>query len=211
MSSALIKVCGMRDSGNIAEVCAAKPDFIGLIFVAESPRCASGVVTRATLVDVPRETKKIGIFRDEEIDVVLEHVSELGLDGVQLHGSEDERYTATLKKRNPSVFVLQAFEAATVADIESLTPREGVDMFVLDSGKGGTGTSFDWQILQSYRAHVPFLLAGGVSVANVSEALELRQRVPQLRGIDINSKVEISPGVKSIEMVREVIKKVRGV
>jgi phosphoribosylanthranilate isomerase len=163
------------------------------------------------MAGVPQHIKKIGVFRDEELPVVLDCIAELGLDGVQLHGGEDASYALNIKKHSPGAFILKAVEVATGSNIHSLTTMHGIDMFLLDSGAGGTGVSFDWSLLQNYRSSVPFLLAGGLSEKHIEAALELMATVPQCRGIDVNSKVEISPGVKNIELVRQIIRRVRGV
>jgi phosphoribosylanthranilate isomerase len=211
MRKPLVKVCGMRDSANVAEVCAINPDLMGFVFVPESSRCATSFVTQAMMARVSPEIKKIGVFRDEDPSNVLERVQELGLDGIQLHGGEDASYARTIKKRLAGVFIVKAVEVATGASIESLRATDGVDMFLLDSGSGGTGKTFDWNLLLNYRAPVPFLLAGGISAHNVGGALKIMGCVPQFQGIDINSKVEVSPGIKSVQMVHEVIRRVRGV
>lgn len=200
-----LKVCGMRDAANVVSVAALAPEFLGFIFVPESPRFAGREVTRELVGALPQSVRPIGVFRDEPVDRVSALVRDLGLSGVQLHGEETRSYMEDLRRELPSAIILRAVAVSTAADIEGLSGLEGApDLFVLDHGRGGSGVPFDWSVLEKYGAATPFLLAGGVGAENIGEALEVARRIPQCAGFDINSKVELEPGVKDIGKVREV-------
>lgn len=206
-----LKVCGMRDPANVASVGALAPDFLGFIFVPESPRFAGRTVTREVVGSLPQGVQAIGVFRDEPMESVARRAQSLGLSGVQLHGQEDRSYMEALREELPKALIIKAVGVSGASDIERLSELEGAaDLVILDHGRGGSGVPFDWKLLQRYRAATPFLLAGGVGAENIGEALEVAQGVSQCAGFDINSKVEVEPGVKDISKVREFKKRMSG-
>jgi phosphoribosylanthranilate isomerase len=141
---------------------------------------------------------------------MADSVKRFGLDGIQLHGEESREVVCGLRKVAPEVEILKAFPIHGVSSFMRLQEYEDVvDFFLLDGQEPGSGMSFDWSILDSYLSHRDFFLAGGVSAGDVNRIRSIATRVKSLRGIDVNSRVEISPGVKSIELIREVLEGVR--
>jgi phosphoribosylanthranilate isomerase len=101
---------------------------------------------------------------------------------------------------------VKAIKVTSADDITAISERvESPDLFLLDSGSGGTGTPFDWSWLRSYRSAVPFLLAGGISPANIDDAVKAAREAPSCMGLDINSQFETSPGIKNIEQIKEAL------
>ncbi len=201
-----IKVCGMRDAGNIRDVAELGPDFMGFIFYARSPRyVGEGFVMPA----LPEGIRKTGVFVKESIENILRLAQQYGLDYVQLHSDETPEYCAEIKKAG--LKILKAFAVEASFDFEQLKAFEGVaDYFLFDTkghGYGGHGRKFDWDILSGYEGNTPFLVAGGVSNDNVGELLKLEH--PRFYGIDVNSRYEISPGVKDVGAVRELFIKLK--
>jgi phosphoribosylanthranilate isomerase len=211
MAQLRVKVCGMRQGENLRELCALNPDYVGFIFVRESPRYFGDELSESLLSAVPQGIKTVGVFRDEPIELLVQRVRQLSLRGIQLHGSEQSEYIAEVRRYLPEVEVLKAVSVSKVEDVMQLSTIPGVDLFLFDSGSGGTGFQFDWGIVRSYQGATPFLLAGGIAPKDVGAVQELAKQVPQLCGVDINSKVEVSPGVKDMALVGQVIRGVRGV
>lgn len=205
-----LKVCGMREPGNIAAVAALTPDYLGLVFVEGSPRDATGIVTREVLAAIPEGVSTVGVFRDAALEVVCEVVETLGLQAVQLHGSEDERYIEELRKTLQKIQLFRALTVKSREDVAAVQDRPGlVDLFVLDSGSGGSGVPFEWSWLEEYRATTPFLLAGGIGLKNGAAALQAALKTERCIGIDVNSRLEEQAGLKDIELVRLFIERMR--
>ena len=202
MHDALIKVCGMREAENIREVEALGPDWLGLIFW---PRSSRYVAKRP--VYLPTNAKRVGVFVDEDIDLVIKTAEDYALDLIQLHGHESPNYAAKLMKWQ----VIKAFNIATAADFEQTSAYEGiVDYFLFDTkGKavGGNGEKFDWSVLAYYQGETPFLLSGGIGPDDVERVRHFHH--PKCIGIDLNSRFETAPGQKDAEQLRTFIKQVR--
>lgn len=190
-----IKVCGMKYPENISQIVALKPDFMGFIFYPKSPRYAEPLDVDFML-SIPRSVLKIGVFVNEELDDMLEVVKKYGLNGVQLHGSESEDLCYTFK--SAGLLTLKAFSIAEEADFDKTEDYEGTcDLYVFDTktpAHGGSGKKFDWSILSAYQGNTPFLLSGGIGPDD-AEAIKAIDH-PMLRGVDLNSRFEIEPGLK---------------
>jgi len=200
----LVKVCGMRDTQNISEVGQLCPDFMGFVFVSTSPRAVPETFTKASLGDLSPTTVKIGVFSNDSSERIIMKATDLLLDGVQLHGTETKAQIRELKSALPQLKILKACSLAGAADLDRLADfEEYVDLFVFDGSTPGSGSKFDWTLLDRYQLSTPFLLAGGIGPDDIGEVRELTMRVKGLVGIDINSKVESGPGVKDLELVRQ--------
>lgn len=196
----------MRDAENIKKLIALKPDFIGFIFYKKSGRH----VTVFPKVDIPVGIKKVGVFVNESLEHVLEIVTENNLDCVQLHGDESPEYCKELKKAmGLKVGVIKAFPVDAKFDFEQLIAFEKqVDYFLFDTKGdkvGGNGVVFDWSLLKKNKSEKPFLLSGGLGVESVNELKKFRKTslLNNCIGWDVNSKFEISPGLKDIDKIKE--------
>jgi phosphoribosylanthranilate isomerase len=199
----------MRDAENIASVGALRPDYMGFIFVPSSPRFV-GASLSADAVALPSHIQRIGVFQDAPLEEVLDRISQFTLKGVQLHGDEDSDYMQALRTASPGTLILKAVRVQSAQDIAHIaTDGRTPDLFVLDSKAGGSGTSFDWTWLSYYAASVPYLLAGGIGLAELDAVEKLAEKHPLLHGIDVNSRVERSPGVKETKLIQEIAKRLR--
>ena len=196
----------MRQAENLQKLELLKPDFIGFIFYERSPRF---VGHDYQLEGLSIATQKVGVFVNERLDKVVELAKKHGLNYVQLHGDENPAYCAKIKEQG--LGILKAVAIGAEYDFESLKPFDAlVDYFLFDTqgkGYGGHGVAFDWAILNSYSLETPFFVAGGISNENIDQLLELKH--PQFFGIDVNSKYEISPGLKDINVLNELFLKVK--
>jgi phosphoribosylanthranilate isomerase len=204
-----IKVCGMKNPENIACLAKLNPDYLGLIFYQASKRFVSNPDT-LVLNSLPSSIKLTGVFVDENLEEVLKLAQKYNLSAIQLHGSESVAYCQHLKnelsKSMPSknMELLKAFGLATSFDFGLLKPfNDTVDYFLFDTKTteyGGSGLTFDWQILEGYSEEKPFFLSGGLSPENIQEVLNLDLK--HLFGLDLNSKFEIEPGLKDLESIK---------
>lgn len=201
----MIKVCGMRDAENIREVEALGIDLMGFIFWPKSSRY---VAERPTYL--PTKCKRVGVFVDEDIEQVKRIADEYALDFIQLHGHENPDYCAQLK----GMHLIKAISVSGRDDIATSKAYEGlVDYFLFDTkcpSVGGSGQQFDWSVLSAYDGDTPFLLSGGIGP---HDAPRLRQAfaldgfpVEKCVGIDLNSRFELSPGLKDVNKLKEFIK-----
>lgn len=200
-----IKVCGMREVGNIRDVAALGPDFMGFIFYVRSPRYVGEDFVMPAL---PEGIRKTGVFVKETVENVLRRARQYGLDHVQLHSDETPEYCAEIKAAG--LKILKAFAVDAAFDFGQLKAFEEVaDYFLFDTkgdGYGGHGKAFDWGILSDYSGNTPFFVAGGVSNDNIDELLKLEH--PLFYGIDVNSRYETAPGMKNVEAVQKLFLKV---
>ena len=193
------KVCGMREAGNIREVEALGIDWMGFIFWAHSARNVSLKPDY-----LPSRCKRVGVFVNAPMAFIREKVREFGLDILQLHGREDADFIRQLRTELPSLSVVKALNVAREEDLEQSKRYEGLcDYFLFDTKAekvGGNGKSFDWEILHSYKGNTPFLLSGGIGPDDKERLRAFHH--PQMAGIDLNSRFEISPAVKDIHLLK---------
>ena len=196
----LIKVCGMKSPENIKEVAALKPDLMGFIFYPKSPRYADLLDIEA-LAALPANIKKIGVFVNESLENILTILYKYKLDGAQLHGAELVGMCHELK--SVGYMVIKAFPVAEAYNFKVTKAYEGVcDYFLFDTkteAYGGSGLKFNWKMLDEYIGQTPFLLSGGIA-ADDAEAIRKIEH-PLFAGVDLNSKFEVSPGLKNAKLL----------
>ena len=197
----IVKVCGMREAENIRAVEALGVDWMGFIFWEHSSRC---VCQRPAYL--PTRAKRVGVFVDAPLDVVCQHVEAFGLDVVQLHGSESPAYLHDLRTALAgAVLIVKAFSIATRDDLLQTSLYEGLaDYFLFDTKAqlvGGNGRKFDWTVLAYYDGSTPFLLSGGIGPDDAARLSAFSH--PRLAGIDLNSRFEISPALKNVELLKQ--------
>lgn len=204
----LIKVCGMREADNIAEVRALNPDFMGLIFYPKSSRFVGEEPTEAQAASFA-PTKKVGVFVNNTEEYIMEKIEKFHLDLVQLHGSETPAFCKSLTEKGISV--IKAFSITNAADLEHVGLYEGCTKYNLLDTKtpkvGGSGMKFDWNILNNYTSKTPFLLSGGLDADDAAAVKALKH--PALIGVDLNSKFEIAPALKDATKLSQFITELR--
>ena len=198
-----IKVCGMRDPENIRELIdQVKPDWMGLIFYPKSPRFVSDQSSNQ-IAGFP--VKKVGVFVNEAEAEILKRIKDFDLSAVQLHGQETPDFTESLSKITSAEIwkVISVQDQIDWQSLKSYLPF--VSKFLFDtatSAHGGSGQKFDWKVLETYPFNKGFLLSGGLDEESVEEVLALAEKLPQLQGVDLNSKFEDAPGMKNIEKLK---------
>jgi len=195
-----IKVCGMRDSNNIAHVTALGPDYMGFIFYGPSPRY---VGPDFRLFDkAPANIVRVGVFVNEANDEIMTRSKIAGFDHVQLHGNETVQQAGDLKASGFTV--IKVFSVDDDFDFAITKPFiPVVDFFLFDTkGKfhGGNARTFNWKVLSRYDQDVPFFLSGGITPENVNDINALDGM--NLYALDVNSGVEVAPGLKDIKKLK---------
>lgn len=193
------KVCGLTRPQDAQVAFEAGAIYGGLIFVPTSPRAVNEA--RAAEVIAAAPLRYVGVFRDASIDDVVAKVSRLSLAAVQLHGSENQSWIASLRDALPAD--VQIWKALSVAS--SLPARDllHVDKYVFDNGQGGSGQRFDWSLLGGQNLD-NVILAGGLSADNCVEAAKTG-----CAGLDFNSGVELEPGIKDAGKLASVFRTLR--
>jgi phosphoribosylanthranilate isomerase len=204
----------MRDVENtrlIAECCA--PDYLGFIFVTSSKRCIDQALCAELVRVVPATVRLVGVFRDNDPSEVEDTVRRFKFSAVQLHGGEDSEYIAGLKARLPSCYIFKAISLGGAhgdsAKALSNLPQ-GADLFIFDSSTPGSGVEFDWSVLSSYKGITPYLLAGGIGPQAAERVVTFNRDNRLCLGVDVNSRVERSVGIKDPLLVGAVIHGVKG-
>ncbi len=211
----------MKYLENIEAVAALEPDYMGFIFWEPSKRYVED-----NLPTLPSSIKHVGVFVDASIEEILEKVVQVPLDLIQLHGEETALFCAQLReklqllektqqKAKGTYKIIKAFSVGTTFSFERLTPYESYcDYFLFDTKgplPGGNGFTFDWHLMRSYTSHVPFFLSGGIGPADIPKLSEFLASplAQKCHAIDVNSKFEISPGLKNQKELQIFINKLR--
>ena len=206
-----LKVCGLTKLDQIVEFVQMNIDFLGFIFYEKSPRYVLNALTLNEIKSI-QHRGKVGVFVNENIPTILEISEKAGLNYIQLHGDENEDFIIELRQNlKEEVKIIKVFRIPIVIprNEESqrfftslLAVQNDIDYVLFDTDSksfGGTGKTFDWQILNELEINIPYFLSGGISEENIENLKQLEQ---QPFALDINSKVEIEPGNKNINKIK---------
>lgn len=203
-ASARVKICGLRDQVMLDVAVNAGAHYVGLVFFEKSPRNVSiaqaAPLAQSTLMGIA----KVGLVVNPDnafLDAILVDVP---LDILQLHGSETPERVAEISRRY-GLPVMKAVGVADASDLSALDAYADVaDMILVDAKPpknadlpGGNGLSFDWTLIANRRWSTPWMLAGGLTPDNVSEAMSLTGATQ----VDVSSGVETAPGKKSADLI----------
>ena len=198
-----VKLCGIHRDEDVDAVLEAKPDMCG--FVIDFPRSRRSITPERAL-ELGRRLagagiERVGVFVDEEPQVIVRLVRDSAIDSVQLHGHEDAVYIESLRTALPTgTRIIQAFRVAEAADVDRAN-QSAADLVLLDNGQG-TGESFDWLLLAN--AARPYVLAGGLAPDNVAQAVAALHPW----GVDMSSGIE-TDGEKDISKMKAAVDAVR--
>jgi phosphoribosylanthranilate isomerase len=205
MDKVKVKICGMRNVVNIAEIALLNPDYMGFIFYERSPRYAIEL-NHAVLESLFPNTSAVGVFVNASIDRVVELAEYYKFDALQLHGDETPEYCAELKTKY-NCEIIKAFGIKSEKDFLHMHDYEQVcDCFLFDAKTelyGGSGKKFDHNLLANYKEQKPFFLSGGITLEDATNIKDNRHEL--CIGVDVNSAFEISPGVKNVEQVKKLL------
>lgn len=190
-----VKICGITNLADARAAVDAGADAIGLVF-ADSPRRIDAEMARSIVAELSPATVFVGVFRDALLDVVNRVADQVGLDCVQLHGTESPEFCTMVNR-----CVIKRFRI-DCDNLASEIPRYRTFASLLDPG-AGDGRTFDW----NQAAELPYriIVAGGLKPANVAEPIRLLRPF----GVDVASGVEGSPGQKDHQKMTAFIQAVR--
>ena len=198
----------MRDPENIRKLIRLKPDFIGFILYPGSKRFVGEDYQLNE--EIPASIQRVGVFVNALLSDIIQWVNRLGLDYVQLHGDEPVAYCQELADMD--IRVIKAFGIHEDFNFDTVLPYSPYCEFFLFDTKspahGGTGKKFDWNILNGYSSDKPVFLSGGIGPEDTEVIQELEKKIP-IYAVDINSRFEISPGLKDIKMLRPFFSTIR--
>lgn len=199
-----VKICGNTNSSNIAEVISLNPDFVGFIFYKDSKRDVSENINSLNLSLIPNSIEKVAVFVNEEPSKVIDICVRYNFATIQLHGDETPEVCKSLQNHFK---IIKAFRISDSLPSNLSDYTSCCDYFLFDSAGsnyGGNGVQFNHKIIIDQPITKPFFLSGGISM-NDAEYLKAIKN-PMLYGVDINSKFEISPGIKEISMLNQFFK-----
>ena len=201
-----IKICGITRMEDALAACSLGIDLLGFNFVPVSKRYLNPYTARHIIDSLPPFVSKVGIFADDDLSVVNDLADFLDLDAAQLHGSENVQYCRKVKV--PVVKVVHVKGPEDLTDLAELEKYQ-VSGFLLDTkveGElGGTGQTFPWEHAVDLCRRHRVIVAGGLTPDNVAQAV--KTLAPY--GVDTASGVEISPGVKDVDLMEKFVRAAR--
>jgi phosphoribosylanthranilate isomerase len=208
-----VKVCGMTDAEQVQQLDWLGVEFCGFIFYPKSQRYVFKHMPASSIKKIKGNINKVGVFVNAYEEDILKTVDDCGLYLVQLHGDETPRQCEKIANY---VTVIKAFRISETDNIlwKIKDYIDVVDMFLFDTegvGYGGTGKKFNWEMLKGLNIRKPFFLSGGIEPTDVNQLQQFSKDsvAKDLFSIDINSKFEISPGVKDIKMVENFVNEIK--
>jgi len=199
-----VKICGLRTAADVAQAAESRADFVGFNFYAASPRRVSQSLAKELARQAAAAgVKTVGVFVNEAVDAVNAICDYADIDIIQLHGNEIPADCERLERP-----YWKALRVKNQIDLSQFGDYSSAEAFVFDNYQndiyGGTGRAFDWRALRSVPSDVKVILAGGLSPANVQDALKFNPYA-----VDVNSGVESAPGVKDRELITRFVELVR--
>jgi phosphoribosylanthranilate isomerase len=210
--SLIVKICGLSTPETLEAALVGGADMVGFVFFPPSPRHVTLDVARALGRQAKGRAVKVALSVDAD-DADLENsIDALKPDILQLHGKESVARVRDIKQKF-GLPVMKALAVETRADLAALPGYAAVCDRILFDAKppkdatrpGGLGAVFDWHLLEGLDLKLPFMVSGGLTAANVAEAL----RITRAGGVDISSGVESAPGIKDPDMIRAFIRAAR--
>ena len=189
-------------------------EFAGFIFYPKSPRYIKKFHLSA--LDVKREKlniNRVGVFVNATAEEILKTVDDWRLQMVQLHGDESPKFCEHISNH---ITTIKAFRIGPDENIDwKIYPyRDSADMYLFDTvgvNYGGTGMQFDWNVLEKAQINKPYFLSGGIGADDAEKIKKFIPGQKDLFSIDVNSRFEISPGVKDMDLIEEFCKKIKDI
>jgi phosphoribosylanthranilate isomerase len=204
------KICGLSTPETVEAAVRFGARFVGFVTYPKSPRHISTATMRVLGAGVPKTVTRVGLFVDPDDALLDEKLATDALDLLQLHGSETPARVAEIRRRTGKP-VMKAIKVGAPDDIaRGIAAYSGVaDRLMFDAAEGtlpgGNAKAFDWTLLAGQTVPLPWFLAGGLTPENAVEAV----RVTGARAVDVSSGVEKSRGVKSVDLIRAFLERVK--
>lgn len=213
-----LKVCGLTQLSQIQELISLNTNFLGFIFYEKSPRFVLNHLSLEEISEINHQGK-VGVFVNETVEKIVEISEKSNLNFIQLHGDEDEEFVKKLRlSLSKNIKIIKVIRIGndfekfkneiskisnlTRGDAELSEAKSQISNLLFDTDSkafGGTGKTFDWQILNEIKIPIPYFLSGGISLENIHQLATINQQPAVL---DINSKFEKEPGSKDLEKIK---------
>lgn len=201
-----LKVCGLTKMDQIQELISLNTDFLGFIFYKKSPRFVLNHLSLEEISEINHQGK-VGVFVNETIERITEISEKANLNFIQLHGDEDEEFVKRLRLRlSKNIKIIKVIRIGNQSfdELQKTINQQPstVNYLLFDTDSkafGGTGKTFDWQILNKIEISKPYFLSGGISLENIHQLSTINH---QPIALDINSKFEIEPRIKNLEKIK---------
>ena len=206
----IIKICGIKSIETLRCCENNNVNFFGMIFYNKSPRNIT--FDDALLLQNEAKTlsiKGVGVFVNEEINIINEYISDLHLKYIQLHGEEDNSFMNQLKKNQ--IKIIKKISISEKKDLSNIKNYNLADYFLFDYKPnnyelpGGNAKSFDWRIIQNLKLDKPWFLSGGIKLENIEE---IKSKIKPF-GIDLSSGVEKELGIKDNGIINNFMEKLK--
>lgn len=198
-----IKICGITNKEDALHASECGADALGFIFYDKSPRYIEPAEAKSIIAALPPFVTTVGVFVNEDMNDISDIALMTGIAAIQLHGNESPSYCKLIEGK-----LIKAIRVKNEQSIETLKKYQ-VDAFLLDSydkkSYGGSGLTFDWELAKKAKEYGKIILAGGLTPANIEEAL--KKVAPY--GVDVSSGVEKTPGIKDKKKVKDFILKAK--
>ena len=208
-----VKVCGMTLPEQVKALDDMGVDFAGFIFYPKSPRYMGNKISPEKMKQIKGHIAKVGVFVNMPFEELMRTVEDYRLDMVQLHGDETPFFC---EKVANYITVTKAFRLSDHDPIDWITHpyHESTDMFMFDTmgaGYGGTGKKFDWNVLKEANMTKLFILSGGIEPGDEENIKKFAQEpmAEKLFSIDINSRFEVTAGVKDMGRIKTFIENLK--
>lgn len=200
-----LKVCGITQLEQLLALQEIGVDYAGLIFYGGSPRFIGAHNLEASILNQNEITiKRIGVFVNAKEDEILKAVDDWKLEMVQLHGEESPVFCEKISNHVKTIKAFRVKEEESLA--YKVAPYENaVEYYLFDAmGKqyGGTGNKFDWKVIAEANIQKPYFLSGGLGPDDVADIQVFAESNSNCFAIDVNSRFEVKPGVKNLEIVK---------
>ena len=204
MHNLYVKVCGITRLIDATRAEKFGANLLGFIFYKNSPRYISPTKAKNIIKKLSPVTSRVGVFVNEDNNKILKIAQNLSLDFIQLSGHESSRDVSYLLKQGFKV--IKTIHVSTQSELQKIK-KISADIIHLDTADkklyGGSGKQFNWNLTLS-KSHKNIMLAGGIKSDNVLDGI--KRFNPLI--VDVNSGVELKPGMKSEKMLKEFFKKV---
>ncbi|TDX86476.1 phosphoribosylanthranilate isomerase [Epilithonimonas xixisoli] len=204
-----LKVCGLTKLNQIQGLVDLNVDFLGFIFYEKSPRFVLNQLSLEQISTI-EHSGKVGVFVNEDLEKIIDISEKANLNFIQLHGDETEDF---ILKLNPRIEIIKVIRIGnqTSEELQKTINQQPTTinylLFDTDSKAfGGTGKTFDWNILNEIEIPIPYFLSGGISLENIHQLSTINH---QPFSLDINSKFEIEAGNKDLEKIKKLISLVK--
>lgn len=199
----LVKICGISTAETLSACIAARAEWVGFNFFPPSPRFLTSASAAQLAAQAGTAIRRAGVFVDADDAAIAEAVEAGRLDAVQLHGHESPERAAQIRQRF-GLPVWKVLSVAVAEDVARACAFDAVADFLLFDARtpkgqlpGGMGLAFDWSLLAAYRGPLRWGLAGGLTPANVADAI----RLTGAPLVDTSSGVESAPGIKDVDKI----------